>query len=150
MPALHRAPGARTVIVLTLPLVIATGVLVQHPWTDRILPGTHDARTQQIVADRGEPEAGARAFVALIEDGHSPLGDFLVRLQVSLDRNFYRYLDQRGHEHLVAEIHRVGSCVEIALGLLRARLGLCFRHVMLPGVTTARVLLGEDCALLYI
>ena len=54
---------------------------------------------------RGQPITGASTFLALIEDRN-------LALHVFAQWHMRRHFDQRGHEHLIAKIHRVAARIE--------------------------------------
>ena len=119
VPALHRAARAGAAVVLAGPLVVASRQLVEHARAHRHVVGHHAAAQQQVVGHRGQPEAGARALAALVEDRHAVL-------HVVAQRHVRRHLDQRGEVHEVAEVERVGAGVEHApgCGVIRGGTGL--------------------------
>jgi hypothetical protein len=65
------------------------------------------AGAQQVMDDGGQPEAGARALGALIENRH-------LRLAIVVEWPLRLHFDQGRLEHAIAEIERVRARVEYA------------------------------------
>ena len=128
VPALHGATAARAVVVLARPLVVQPGHLIEHPRADPGRPRAVaavalPALPVQIVDARREAEAGAGAFLALVEN-HAVGAVFL---QIHLDDRRVRILplqrDEPGAKVLIAKIDPVGPSIELALVELERRHG---------------------------
>jgi len=129
LPALHRAAGAGAAVGLARPFVVAARHLVQHARADRRLVGHHLAPLQQEVGHCRQAEAGAGAFLALVQHRNAPA-------QVIGQWNVRGHFDQRGLEHAVAKVQRVAPRGELARHLAAGAAGdegVGGHGVFLPG-----------------
>ncbi|MCY1297120.1 hypothetical protein D9M70_465480 [compost metagenome] len=110
VPALHGATGAAEVVVLTGPLVVAAGHGEKHRRAD--LAG-QSAPAAQVVDGRRQAEAGAGAFLTLVED----VQQLPVRVELIRQRR------QGGGIGEVAEVHGITANIQPLGTGLPARFG---------------------------
>ena len=115
VPPFHRTAGARTVVVLARPVVVALGHLVKHPWTDADIVRHDPAPAEKVVRHGRQPEAGAGAFLSLIENR-----DFEPAIFLQIDSG--GHLHQRGHVHPIAKVDRVGEGIQLVAACRSPRL----------------------------
>src|SRR5690606_20536850 len=113
MPALLRAATAGAFVILAGPFVVDAREVVKHARADRVDIGDLVAVVAplQIIDHGGQPEAGAGAFVALIQDETFRILLDLRQHQFNAGKTI-RQRNELGLVHAIAQVDAIGAGVK--------------------------------------